>query len=323
LLEDYLAGNTILTDEELTLADLNGDGAISAIDGELLENYINGVLDSLPANPIKIVYDFEWEPTVDQARDEDYVIAFYSETYDAEGNVLGTVETHRRIKMIQPEETGYGTEPPEPQIEFVFDSTQNPDGSVMIKFRAETLDDQSRYPSDDPRRIAQWEWDFGDESSYGKSQVVAIDHTYAKSGTYTVTLWATNYGGESADVERNVIVKVLLPDEILSVEIEPPFASGVIVGIGNLARFTFTADTKHAFNLPIQAYSWELKKINARWGETITTDSNSVRCEFGSGSSYILIVTVEDEYGNSATDSADISIYDQTGYGQGYWIWEN
>jgi len=88
--------------------------------------------------------------------------------------------------------------------------------------------------SDSDGTIASYSWDFGDGTAAGSG--VTVDHTYATSGTYAVTLTVTDNGGATASVTHSVITSgsVLAADT---------FARTVSPGWG-------TADTGGAWTLP-------------------------------------------------------------------------
>jgi hypothetical protein len=75
----------------------------------------------------------------------------------------------------------------------------NPEGVVgqAITFNALRSTDP-----DDP--IAKYEWDFGDDS---KTTGVLVDHSYSKSGKYSVTLRVTDSRGEYRETQAQVSVK--------------------------------------------------------------------------------------------------------------------
>lgn len=72
-----------------------------------------------------------------------------------------------------------------------------------------------------------WEWDFGDG---GTSNEENPTHTYAASGTYTVTLTVTNNIGSDVEVQQ---VTIDLPD--------PPSAEDITVCSGSTGTFTAVA----------------------------------------------------------------------------------
>jgi penicillin-binding protein 1A len=59
-------------------------------------------------------------------------------------------------------------------------------------------------PSKDDGRIVKWLWEFGDGATASTQRA---SHVYATSGTYEITLWITDDGGQQASVTKKVRIQ--------------------------------------------------------------------------------------------------------------------
>jgi PKD repeat protein len=83
-----------------------------------------------------------------------------------------------------------------PQADFIADRTRG-SAPMTVKFWDDTLGNPT-----------SWKWDFGDGAT---STDQYPSHTYAKLGTYTVTLTATNANGQDTTSKADYIVTTLAP----------------------------------------------------------------------------------------------------------------
>jgi hypothetical protein len=67
---------------------------------------------------------------------------------------------------------------------------------------------------DEDGTVASYDWDWGDNTAHGSG--VSADHTYAQSGTYTVTLTVTDNAGATGVADRSVTVSEDVTPELIA-----------------------------------------------------------------------------------------------------------
>ncbi len=60
-------------------------------------------------------------------------------------------------------------------------------------------------PSQDDGKITKWYWEFGDGATAGTQKAT---HTYAATGSFEVTLWVTDDGGQQASVTKKIKIQL-------------------------------------------------------------------------------------------------------------------
>lgn len=129
-----------------------------------------------------------------------------------------------------------------------------------------------------------YSWDFGDgNASAGVNPV----NTYVSSGTYTVTLTASNSGGAVALTQTNYIVVTNLPPSITA----PPLPQTVAIGVP--ATFNVGAS-----GTPPLAYQWRFNGLAIGGATTTTFTVPAPQC--ADGGPYDVVVT---NAGGSTTSS--------------------
>ena len=121
-----------------------------------------------------------------------------SHTYNNPGKYTVSLTASNQFGSDTEEKADYITVLPKPTADFVAEPTS---GFVLLTVQ---FTEQS---TDNP---TSWQWDFGDE---GSSTEQHPSHTYTSSGTYTVSLTATNDCGSDTETKPNYIeVKPKEPD---------------------------------------------------------------------------------------------------------------
>ena len=138
-------------------------------------------------------------------------------------------------------------------------------------------------------KIAKYIWDFGDgHKAFGPM----VSHTYAKPGTYTVTLRVYDEDGLSDTRSLQVTVKPRPP--------APDFAwAPPRPGTGELITFDASASTSP--NGEIVEYRWSFGDGESAIGKT-------VQHRYWYGDSYPVTLTVVDEVGAMATVTKTVTV---------------
>jgi PKD repeat protein len=135
--------------------------------------------------------------------------------------------------------------------------------------------------------IASYAWTFGDGTA---GSGVSTSHTYATSGTYTVTLVVTDNRGATGTVDHSVTV--------------------VAANALPVAAFTFSANNLAASfdgsssadpDGTIASYAWD-------FGDTQVGTGATVAHNFAATGTYTVSLTVTDNQGGTATTSHDVTV---------------
>ena len=170
-----------------------------------------------------------------------------------------------------------GVPPNLPPVAIFTESAETVSIGVLIHFNASGSYDSDGY-------IVSYFWDFGDGTN---ATSVIVDHAYASSGTYTVTLKVTdNYGA----VDFASSTKTVLPNK-------PPVAlfteSATTVFTNDIIKFN--ASASYDLDGTIVSYSWDFGDGNVATGV-------SVEHSYADDGAYNVTLTVTDDDG--ATDIA-------------------
>ena len=140
------------------------------------------------------------------------------------------------------------------------------------------------------RRIAAWDWDFGDGN---KDSGETVSHTYSTPGTYTVLLRVTDDTGRTATATQSV-----------SVEKPGPTASFVFSPsapvVGQLVTFNAQSSTAQGGN-HIVSWQWDFGDGTQGNGEIVTK-------AYGAPGTYTVVLKVVDNTGAVGTTSRTVSI---------------
>jgi len=140
-------------------------------------------------------------------------------------------------------------------------------------------------------QIVGWNWNFGDPPSgaLNFSTNDTTQHTYANSGTYTVTLIVTNLNGCSDTIQKSVTIKAAPAAEFIS-------------GVGCLGTPTrFWADTLVIDTLTTASYHWD-------FGDSHTANVRNTSNTYATAGTYTVTLTITDISGCTGTISHDITI---------------
>ncbi|MCL4333062.1 MAG: PKD domain-containing protein, partial [Candidatus Thermoplasmatota archaeon] len=141
--------------------------------------------------------------------------------------------------------------------------------------------------------------------SQGSTQSTYNTFTFTSPGTYTVTLTVKDSLSFTASATATVNV-----DSLPNVAISP---SSVVLNLGSYAVFTAVVDSGTGPYATISTYEWQLGTASNPSGSAIGT-SNTLNLTTGSSGiisatgTYYLWVTVKDEYGESASSSAVVTV---------------
>jgi PKD repeat protein len=146
--------------------------------------------------------------------------------------------------------------------------------------------------TDNEGSITGHRWNFGDG---GTSSEASPSHTYAASGSYTVSLTVTDQDGQSHTVTKDITV-----DE----NNVPPTAAFTFVVDTDTLDVQFS-DTSSDSDGAIATYLWD-------FGDGATSEENSPQHTYPGTGTYTVELTVTDNNGAIHTKTEDISI-DRTG----------
>ncbi|WP_179016868.1 PKD domain-containing protein [Winogradskyella forsetii] len=143
---------------------------------------------------------------------------------------------------------------------------------------------------------ANWFWDMGDGTTYTVFEPV---HTYTASGTYTISLYAENYCGETDPVTQEICIEGPL---------NPAFTTNVDEGCSPLA-ITTTNSTDESVSCIVPTYLWEVIYTaefcgtSESWSFTNGTDENSKNpsFQFDTAGTYELVMTATNSCGDFST----------------------
>lgn len=175
-------------------------------------------------------------------------------------------------ETVSADEFGPTNEPPTAHIDV------EPDGLTV---------DVSADASDPDGEIVSYEWDFDDGAT---DTGPTASHTYADSGTYTITLTVTDDAGATTTAEKTLTVAPLN---------QGPIASFNVTSDGLTA--TFDASPSYDPDDTIMSYEWEYGDGEIATGET-------AEHTYESEGSYDVTLTVEDSFGATATSQKTITV---------------
>ena len=144
---------------------------------------------------------------------------------------------------------------------------------------------------DEDGTIVSYSWAFGDENS---DTGVTVSHIYGAAGVYEVTLTVTDdYGDTGSDT---LTVTVTTPPNV------PPVAEA---GSDKSARvdeeISFDASASTDADGTIVSYSWD-------FGDGTTADGATVSHIYGDVGSYIVTLTVTDDFGDTGVDTLTVTV---------------
>lgn len=138
--------------------------------------------------------------------------------------------------------------------------------------------------------IAKYTWDFGDNSPQQSSTTGTISHTYAKSGTYSVTLTVLNSVGSSAKLTSAAAVAIS----------QAPTPSFTTTTSGLSVNVDATL-SKAASGLSISSYQWN-------FGDGGTATGVTAGHTYSTPGNYTVTLVVTDNLGATATLSHAVEI---------------
>jgi PKD repeat protein len=139
--------------------------------------------------------------------------------------------------------------------------------------------------TDSDGTIQNYGWDFGD-GTRGSGQTV--QHDYAQSGTYTVSLTVTDDGGATDTVAKTVTIENTAPTASFT-----PSCSGL--------SCSFDGGTSTDSDGTISDYSWDFGDGTRGSGKTVQHDYNN-------GGTFQVTLTVTDSGGATASDSGWLTV---------------
>jgi PKD repeat protein len=136
--------------------------------------------------------------------------------------------------------------------------------------------------------VVGWNWEFGDGATSGVSKP---QHTYARSGTYTVALTVTDDGGATDVVSSQVTVSAPAPDN------QPPTAEFTVSCHDLACSFT---DQSSDDDGTLVSWQWD-------FGDGATSSDRNPSHTYASAGHYQVQLTVRDDDGaqDSKTHDAD------------------
>ncbi|GAB3248502.1 PKD domain-containing protein [Kineosporia babensis] len=150
----------------------------------------------------------------------------------------------------------------------------------------------------DGGQIQLYEWDFGDGKT---AQGAKVQHTYAKSGTYTVKLNVTDDAGLKASASTQVTVKAAEPPAN-----EPPTAAFSFAGETVApATLAFDASTSSDSDGTIATYDWN-------FGDGSTAKGAKIQHEYKKPGTFAVKLRVTDDDGAWAETTTNITIVKAT-----------
>jgi PKD repeat protein len=141
---------------------------------------------------------------------------------------------------------------------------------------------------DEDGSILAWEWDFGDGDTSPRKDPT---HTFEDKGTHRVTLTVEDDDGNTDTVTKSVKIENLPPTAEFT-------ASKTTAMIEDEIRFTDASTDPEDHQL---IYTWD-------FGDRSSSDASSPRHSYDEVGSYTVVLTVEDDEGETDTTSATVRI---------------
>ena len=135
--------------------------------------------------------------------------------------------------------------------------------------------------------IAGYRWDFGDDSATATGKTT--NHTYEKSGTYTVSLTVTDSNGLATTAEKQVVVQA--PNVLPTAAFETT-ANGLTVS----ADASASADSDGS----LASYAWN-------WGDGTTSTGQVATHVYATAGTRTVTLTVTDDRGGSASTTRQVT----------------
>lgn len=168
-------------------------------------------------------------------------------------------------------------------------TTETPNSLPEAAFTAESaglaVSFDAAGTKDSDGRVTDYRWDFGDG---GTGTGMSASHTYAKGGSYTVRLVATDDRGGQGTVTRNVTVSNT-----------PPTAAFQSASAGLDASFDAAASSD--IDGRITSYAWE-------YGDGATGTGPTPRHSYANPGTYTVKLTVTDNSGATGSSTAGIVV---------------
>jgi PKD repeat protein len=141
--------------------------------------------------------------------------------------------------------------------------------------------------------IVRYEWSFGDGES-ATTTSSSVSHTYARNGTYTVTVTAYDDLGQGGTAATAVVIGSGVTATITFSPTNPK--------TGDVVRFNggSSAATSGA---TIVEYQWDFGN-----GDTRTSSSPVANTTYATANTYTVRLTVVDSLGRTATDTEEVTV---------------
>jgi PKD repeat protein len=154
------------------------------------------------------------------------------------------------------------------------------------------FDGSGSFDSDGAIWSGNYDWNFGDQASAGGNSTQ--QHTYAQSGTYTVTLTVRDDDGATGSVSQEVTV--VAPSPPPNAAPTPRFTTGC-----STLTCTFDGTPSRDVDGTIESYRWSFGDGSAGSGATPVH-------RYGGSGTYSVSLTVTDNGGVSATVTKDVTV---------------
>jgi PKD repeat protein len=187
-------------------------------------------------------------------------------------------------------------EPSKPVAAFTFSPTEPTEGQT-VQFDAATSRDCppeatsiDQCPQNAPT-LTDFAWDFGDGT---RGNGLRSSHSYARTGTYTVTLTVRNQRGLQDTASKFVTVGVSQDPTAI-------FTTSPTSATVNQTVFVNASGSKAAAGRTIVSYDWTFGDGNTGSGVTTST-------RYGRVGTFTITLTVTDDLGKTGTASSNVSV---------------
>jgi PKD repeat protein len=179
-------------------------------------------------------------------------------------------------------------------------ANENPVASFIFSPTSPAVDQDVHFDASDSNdpdgTIVAYEWDFGDGTT---GTGLTVIHRYSTQGSYTVYLRVTDNSGNTANTTKPLTVS----------DNQSPTASFVHSPqnpvINEAVHFNASGSTDPDGN--IETYYWDFGD-----GESFSGTTNQVDHTFSDATTYVVVLVVTDNSGNSGSVSEPITILDGT-----------